>query len=48
LLPGLALLFLCATHVPAAVFIIADGDVAGLINAINTANSNNEGNTIDR
>jgi len=42
----MALLFLGAVRVPAAVFIIGDGDVAGLKNAIATANGNNEGDTI--
>jgi hypothetical protein len=37
----MALLFLCVVHIPAAVFIIADGDVAGLIAAILTDNNNN-------
>ena len=40
------MLFLCTVRVPAAVFNIANGDVAGLINAINIANTNNEADTI--
>jgi len=42
----MALLFLGAARVPAAVFIIADGDVAGLKSAMVTAASNNEADTI--
>ncbi len=45
-LAGIALLILGVARMPAAVFSIANGDVAGLINAINTANLNNEGDTI--
>ena len=41
-----ALLFGFAPPLPAAVFLIADGDVVGLKAAINTSNSNNEGDTI--
>src|SRR2546421_4336666 len=44
---GPALLFSFSQIVPAATFNIADGDVAGLISAINTANSNNQDDTIN-
>jgi CSLREA domain-containing protein len=43
---GAALLFVCS-QARAATFNIANGDVAGLISAINTANSNNQNDTIN-
>ncbi|MEP7015255.1 MAG: hypothetical protein ABI925_07430, partial [Verrucomicrobiota bacterium] len=36
-----------ASHSPAAIFVIPDGDVAALISAINTANTNGEEDTIE-
>ena len=44
---GTVLLFSFSQIAPAATFNIADGDVAGLISAINTANSNNQDDTIN-
>jgi fibronectin-binding autotransporter adhesin len=44
---GSALLVLCARYTQAATFNIANGDVAGLIGAINTANSNSQDDTIN-
>jgi len=43
----IALLFLSFCSVDAAVFIIPDGDVSALKAAINTANTNNEDDTIE-
>src|SRR5256885_6921080 len=42
-----ALLSFFVARAPAATFNIANGDVAGLINAINTANANNANDTIN-
>jgi len=47
LLLAIALLFLGCLTASSATFNIANGDVAGLINAINTANSNGEDDTIN-
>jgi CSLREA domain-containing protein len=44
---GTVLLFLCARTALAATFNIANGDVAGLISAISTANSNNQDDIIN-
>ena len=44
---GTTLLLLCSPAAEAATFNIANGDVAGLISAINTANSNNQDDTIN-
>src|SRR5207253_6689253 len=44
---GTALLFLGVQSALAATFTIANGDVAGLISAINTANVNDEADTIN-
>lgn len=44
---GVALLALYLQPAPAATFNVANGDVTGLINAINTANSNNQDDTIN-
>src|SRR5437588_2709680 len=43
----IAVVFLSAAAAQAAVFNIADGDVAGLKSAINTANSNGQDDTIN-
>src|SRR5437870_5214215 len=44
---GTVLLFSFPQLAPAATFTIANGDVAGLISAINTANGNNQDDTIN-
>jgi CSLREA domain-containing protein len=46
-LTGTALLLLCTGYTQAAIFNIADGDVTGLKNAINTANGNQQDDTIN-
>src|SRR5437899_9181705 len=46
-LTGTVVLFSFPQLAPAATFNIANGDVAGLISAINTANSNNQDDTIN-
>ena len=46
-LVGLALILIALQRSSAAVFVIPDGDVAALINALNTANVNGEDDTIE-
>src|SRR5437016_500712 len=47
LIIGVGLVCLLSQFSPAATFNIANGDVTGLINAINTANGNGQDNTIN-
>ena len=47
LLSAVAALLGCAFGAPAATFNVSNGDVTGLINAINTANANGEDDTIN-
>src|SRR5438477_6972109 len=44
---GTALLYFCARSLPAAIFNVANGDVAGLKSAVTAANSNGQDDTIE-